>query len=159
MNHRLIKIMAGTAAAAAIALGGVAIGRTGSGSSSAATPGLQQGGFGGGDREGGFQGAPPNGVQGGGPGFGAEVTGTAAAKIRAAIASKYPNSQIERIFQLPDGSYEAHVFPSNGQEVHVHLTKAFVIDGTDSGGGFGGPPAGGSTSPNGSTPPTNTQTS
>jgi hypothetical protein len=160
MNQRLIKIMAGTAAAVAIALGGVAIGRTGSGNSSAATgPGgnFQQGGFR--DREG----APPsgfNGGNGGGPGFGTQVTGSTGSKIEAAIAKKYPNSQIERMFQLPDGSYVVHVFVSGGQELHVHVTKAFAIDGTDDGGGFGGPPQGGSGSgaPGGSTPP-NTQTS
>jgi hypothetical protein len=149
MNQRLIKIMAGTAAAVAIALGGVALGRTGSGSSSAATgPGTQ--------------GAPPSGFNGGGggPGSGTQVTGSTASKIEAAIGRKYPSSQIERMFQLPDGSYIVHVFQSGGQEVHVHVTKDYAIDGTEDGGGFGGPPQGGSGSgaPDGSTPP-NTQTS
>jgi hypothetical protein len=133
MHNRLIKITAGAAAVVAIALGGLAIGRTGSESSASATGG-------------------PPGAQGGrfpgGPGPGAAVTGTTAAKVKQAALAKYPKGQVEQIMQLPDGSYVAHVIDGT-DEVHVLVSKAFEVTGTQQG---GGPPAGGAP-PAGATPP------
>jgi hypothetical protein len=146
MHNRLIKITAGAAAVVAIALGGLAIGRTGSGSSASATGG-------------------PPGAQGGrfpgGPGPGAAVTGTTAAKVKQAALAKYPKGQVEQIMQLPDGSYVAHVIVGT-DEVHVLVSKAFEVTGTQQGGGppaaggaGGAPPAAGAggTPPAGATPP------
>ena len=45
---------------------------------------------------------------------------------------------------LPDGSYEVHVISAGG-EVHVLVSKAFRVTGTEQG-GPGAPPAGGSQS-------------
>jgi hypothetical protein len=141
MNNRLIKITAGAAAVVAIALGGMAIGRTGSGDSAAANgvPGMR----------GGAQGGPPGG------GFGTPVTGTAADKVKAAALAKYSDGKIERIMQRPDGSYEAHVFTGTG-EIHVLVSKDFKVTGTEQG---GGPPQGGGAPPTGTTPPADSQSS
>jgi hypothetical protein len=136
MNNRLIKIMAGAAAVVAIALGGMAIGRTGSGNSASATGGGSRGG----------QGGPPVGFRRGGPGRVSPVTGTAATKVKDAALAKYPGATVERIMQLPDGSYVAHVLTSNG-EVHLAVSKAFKVTGTAQ----GGPPRGG-TPPQGTAP-------
>jgi hypothetical protein len=71
----------------------------------------------------------------GGPGFGADVTGAAAAKAKAAALAKYPGS-VERVTQLPDGSYVVHVLRKSGGEVHVHVSKTFAVLGVEQ--GFGG---------------------
>jgi hypothetical protein len=82
----------------------------------------------------GTQSGPPAGAKGG-AGFGTPVTGTAAAKAKAAATAKYPGT-VERVMQLPDGSYEVHVVTKSG-EVHVKVSKAFAVTGTET-----GPPAG-----------------
>jgi hypothetical protein len=157
MNNRLIKIMAGAAAVVAIALGGMAIGRTGSGSSASATG---NGGFPG--ARGGAQGAPGQGFRGGGPGGGTAVTGTAASKVKAAALAKYPGATIEQVLQLPDGSYVAHVFTTSG-EVHLLVSKAFKVTGTAQRGGppgaQGAPPQGAAPQGGTTTAPSNSQTS
>jgi hypothetical protein len=155
MNNRLIKITAAAAAVVAIALGGIAIGRTGSGSSAAATGG-------------GAQGGPPNGIQGGRPGGGnfTAVTGTAATKVKDAALAKYPGATIEQIVQLQDGSYMAHVMASSG-EVHLLVSKDFKVTGTaqgrpgQGGGGMppGGAPQGGAAPQGGTTAPSSSQSS
>jgi hypothetical protein len=141
MNNRLIKITAGAAAAVAIAFGGMAIAHTGSGSSAAATgggPGMRGG-----------TGGPPNGFPGGGrPGGGAAVTGTAADKVKAAVLAKYSGATIERIIQLPDGSYAAHSVTGNSDTI-VLVSKSFVVTGTAQPG-----PRPGAMPPSGGTPPT-----
>jgi hypothetical protein len=83
----------------------------------------------------GTQSGPPAGANGG-AGFGTPVTGTAAAKAKAAATAKYPGT-VERVMQLPDGSYEVHVLTKSG-EVHVKVSKTFTVTGTQQ----GGPPAG-----------------
>jgi hypothetical protein len=82
----------------------------------------------------GTQSGPPAGANGGG--FGTPVTGTAAAKTKAAATAKYPGT-VERVMQLPDGSYEVHVVTTSGGEVHVKVSKTFTVTGTET-----GPPAG-----------------
>jgi hypothetical protein len=81
---------------------------------------------------------PPGGANGAGPqgGFGTPVTGATADKAKAAALAKYPGTA-ERVVQLPDGSYEVHVITKSGGEVHVKVSKAFQVTGTDT-----GPPAG-----------------
>jgi hypothetical protein len=90
---------------------------------------------------------PPDGQrpQGGQvrPGFGTPVTGTAAAKVKAAVLARHPGT-VERIIKLPDGSYVAHVFTSGG-ELHVAVSKTFEVTGAQQGGPGAGrtPPQGG----------------
>ncbi len=76
---------------------------------------------------------------GGGPGggFGTPATGAAADKAKAAALAKYPGT-VERVVKLSDGSYVVHVMRSSGGEVHVKVSKAFAVTGTEQ-----GPPAGG----------------
>jgi hypothetical protein len=80
------------------------------------------------------------------PGMGTTVRGAAADKAKAAATAKYPGT-VERVMQLPDGSYEVHVITKSGGEVHVKVSKAFQVTGTHA-----GPPAG-ATPPAGSAPP------
>jgi hypothetical protein len=61
----------------------------------------------------------------------------AADKAKAAALAKYPGT-VERVMQLPDGSYIVHVLRSSGGEVHVKVSKAFAVTGLEQ-----GPPAGG----------------
>jgi hypothetical protein len=90
------------------------------------------------------QGGPGAGGRGTPPGLGKPATGAAAAKTKAAALAKYPGT-VERVMQLSDGSYVVHVLRSSGGEVHVKVSKGFVVTGTESGtpgGGAAGPPAG-----------------
>ena len=138
-NKNLPKIAAASGAAAVLAAGAWLLGTSGSSASTTAStqgpPGMTQG-------------QPPS--QGGGqvpPGFGDAVTGDTADKVSVAATAKYPG-EVERIMQLPDGSYVAHVITSSG-EVHVAVSSDFKVTGTEQ----GGPPTGG-TPPSGSaTPP------
>jgi hypothetical protein len=78
------------------------------------------------------------------PDMGTPVTGATLTRLRAAVTAKYPGS-VERAMQLSDGSYVVHVIQSNGDgELHVIVSKAFAVTGTEQ----GGPPAG-STAPSG----------
>ena len=129
-TQSIVKAAAGIAALAAIAFGASAIASNGKSSSASvagaagAPPGMAQRG-----------GAPPQGA-GGPPGFGTPVTGATAAKVKAAALARYPGT-IERIAQLPNGGYVAHVFRSSG-EVHVLVSKQFQVTGV-----LSGPPGGG----------------
>jgi hypothetical protein len=76
----------------------------------------------------GARGTPPAGL-------GRPVTGAAAAKAEAAALAKYAGT-VERVVQLPDGSYEVHVVPKSGGEIHVRVSEAFEVTGTET-----GPPA------------------
>jgi hypothetical protein len=82
----------------------------------------------------------PKGGPGMAPGFGKDVTGAQADKAKAAALAKYPGT-VERVVQLPDGSYEVHVVRSSG-ELHVKVSKDFKVTGSAQGGpghpgGFG----------------------
>jgi hypothetical protein len=79
----------------------------------------------------------PSGPPAGGPGFGTPVTGTAAAKAKAAALAKYPGT-VEQVMGTPDGNYVVHVIQSGNTEVHVLVSKQFQVTGT-----FAGPPRGG----------------
>lgn len=158
---------AAVAIAASAALGGIVAGCGSSGSSSTTARPLQnsaqvtpQAGVAGGGSApqagvaaNGAQGAP----QGTPPGMGTVATGAAAAKAKAAALAKHAGT-VERVLKLPDGSYEVHVTTKTG-EVHVLVSKAFAVTGTQQGGppagmapgnGTGTPPA----APNGAAPGT-----
>jgi hypothetical protein len=119
MSKKLINTGAAAAAAAVLAIGAYLLGSSQSDSTaSTANAGnlpAQQGG----------QGRPGFGPRGG---MGAEVTGDAAAKVEKAVAAKY-DGDIERIQQLPDGSYLAHVMTNDG-EVYVTVSKSFEVTGS-----------------------------
>jgi hypothetical protein len=126
----VLKIIAAVAAVAVLAFGANAIADHGS-SSSAATgsrPAL------------GGQGAPPQGAPQGGPGMFSPVTGATLTKLKAVATANYPGT-VEHAMKLPDGSYEVHVIQSNGQEVHVLVSKDFKVTGTERGGFHGAPPS------------------
>jgi len=133
-----MKLVAAGAAVAVLAFGATAIAKHSSSPSSSSSSGspAQPGGSG--------QAAPPNGQavpqdgRGGPPGMFSPVSGATLAKLKSVATAKYPGT-VERALRLPDGSYEVHVIRSGGQEVHVHVSKAFKVTGTEQ----GGPPAGG----------------
>jgi hypothetical protein len=53
---------------------------------------------------------------------------------------------VERVVQLPDGSYAVHVITKSGGEVHVKVSKASSVIGTEAGPpGGAAPPAGAGT--------------
>jgi hypothetical protein len=81
------------------------------------------------------QAGPPRGG-GGRPFGGPPVVGPAAAKVKAAALAKYPGT-IQIIQQRPDGTYVAHVIRADKTEVHVLVSKAFKVTGTQT-----GPPGG-----------------
>jgi hypothetical protein len=119
MTKKLITTGAAAAAAAVLAIGGylVGTGQSDSAATSANTtnPAAQEGG----------QGRPGFGPR---AGFGTEVTGDAAQKVQQAVAAEYDGG-IERVQQLSDGSYLAHVITSDG-EIYVSVSKSFEITGT-----------------------------
>jgi hypothetical protein len=69
------------------------------------------------------------------------LTGTTAAKVRAAALAKYPGATIQRVETDSDGVYEAHIVTKAGQQLIVQVGKDFAVTGTDS--GPSGRPAGG----------------
>jgi len=120
LRHRR-KTLAG--AMAAIAVGGLLAGCGASSSTpstASATPAA----------------ATSSSSQGVPPGMEKTVTGAAAAKAKAAATAKYAGT-VERVMQLPDGSYEVHVTTTSGGEVHVKVSKTFTVTGTET-----APPAG-----------------
>jgi hypothetical protein len=66
------------------------------------------------------------------------LTGTTAAKVRAAALAKYPDATIQRVETDSDGVYEAHIVTSGGQELIVQVGMDFAVTGTDTMGGPGG---------------------
>jgi hypothetical protein len=62
------------------------------------------------------------------------LTGTTAAKVRAAALAKYPGATILRIETDSDGVYEAHLTTSGGERVTVEVDKAFAVTGVEAGG-------------------------
>jgi predicted nucleic acid-binding Zn-ribbon protein len=65
------------------------------------------------------------------------LTGTTAAKVKAAALAKYPNATIQRVETDSDGVYEAHIVTSAGDQVIVQVGKDFAVTGTQTGGGHG----------------------
>ena len=87
-------------------------------------------------------------TSGGGHAGETPLSGTTAAKVKAAALAKYPGATIERLETDSDGGvYEAHIKTKAGDEVIVQVGKAFTVTGTQSGHGRGdhdgdGPAAG-----------------
>jgi hypothetical protein len=128
ITRRVRKALAGATAALAI---GAVIAGCGSSSTTTATPAAATS-------------SAASSTQGARPAMGKPVTGAAADKAKAAALAKYPGT-VERVVQLSDGSYVVHVMRSSGGEVHVTVSKAFVVTGTEQGPPAGGaPPAAGS---------------
>ena len=65
------------------------------------------------------------------------LTGTTAAKVRAAALAKYPGATIERVESDSEGVYEAHLITKAGDFLTVQVDKSFAVTGTQSGGGRG----------------------
>ncbi len=74
-----------------------------------------------------------------------QVTGDAAAKIKAAVLAKVPGATIDRVEQGPDG-YHAHITKSDGTQATARVNAQFAVTSVDAGGpgGPGGPGRGGS---------------
>jgi hypothetical protein len=127
------KYAAAGVAAVALAFGAYAVGNSNSGNSSNGTANAAQSGQ-----------FPRNGQPR--AGFGTPVTGTEAAKVKAAALAKY-NGTVGRIIKLPNGSYVAQVTTSSG-ELRVAVSKDFQVTGARQGGpGPGGPMNGGQSVP------------
>ena len=93
-----------------------------------AVTGTQTGGGPGGDHGG------PRGPGGpGGHGDETPLTGTTAAKVKAAALAKYPGATVDRVETDFDGVYEAHVTTGAGVHVTVHVDKSFTVTGTKNG--------------------------
>jgi hypothetical protein len=63
------------------------------------------------------------------------LTGSTAAKVKAAVLAKYPAAKFIRVETDSDGVYEAHITKADGTETIVQLNKSFAITGEDRGGG------------------------
>jgi hypothetical protein len=119
VKKNVAKGVASAVAIAALAAGGLAVssGSNNGSASTAATTGTP---------------VPAHGGAGqGGPMMGTPVTGAAATKATAAALAKYPGT---------GGSYVVHVFKNDGTEVHVLVSAAFAVTGTETGGPPGGAP-------------------
>jgi len=70
------------------------------------------------------------------------LTGTAAAKARAAALAAVPGATVIRVeTDSGDAAYEAHMQKADGSYVTVEMDSSFHVTGTESGFG-GGPPPG-----------------
>ena len=67
------------------------------------------------------------------------LTGTTAAKVKAAALAKYPGATVQRIETDSDGVYEAHLLKADGTPVTVEVNAAFAVTGDEA---MGAPPAG-----------------
>jgi ABC-type glycerol-3-phosphate transport system substrate-binding protein len=65
------------------------------------------------------------------------LTGTTAAKVKAAALAKYPGATVNRVETDSDGVYEAHITTKAGDDVTVQVDKAFTVTGTQTGHGHG----------------------
>ena len=65
------------------------------------------------------------------------LTGTTAAKVKAAALAKYPGATIERIESDSDGVYEAHLTTADGTRATVQVGKDFAVTGDEAGHGGG----------------------
>ena len=70
-----------------------------------------------------------------------EVTGDAAAKIKAAVLAKVPGATIDRVEQDAQG-YHAHITKSDGTRATARVNAQFEVTSVDAGGGGRGGPAG-----------------
>jgi hypothetical protein len=63
------------------------------------------------------------------------LTGSTAAKVKAAVLAKYPAAKFIRVETDSDGVYEAHITKADGTETIVQLNKTFTVTGEDQRGG------------------------
>jgi hypothetical protein len=68
------------------------------------------------------------------------LTGTTLAKVKAAVAAKYPGATFDRVTTDSDGVYEADITTKAGAKATVEVNAAFAVTGleTRSAGGHGG---------------------
>jgi hypothetical protein len=65
------------------------------------------------------------------------LTGSTAAKVRAAVLAKYPGATFVRVETDSDGVYEAHITKADGIQVAVEVDKSFAVTGEEQGGHHG----------------------
>ena len=65
------------------------------------------------------------------------LTGSTAAKVRAAVLAKYPGATFVRVETDSDGVYEAHITKADGTQVAVEVDKSFAVTGVELGGHHG----------------------
>ena len=142
-TNQPLKYVAAGLAAAVVAIGGYAVGTSGSDSDSSGTASAQAPGM-----PASADGQAP-GMGQAPPGMGTAATGASADKAKAAALAKYDGT-VERVMKLGDGSYVVHVLTSSGEQ-HVAVTKDFKVTGAQQGGPGGGGPGG--APPAGAAPP------
>jgi len=62
------------------------------------------------------------------------LTGSTAAKVKAAVLAKYPGATFVRVETDSDGVYEAHITKADGTEVAIEVDKSFAVTGEEQGG-------------------------
>ena len=62
------------------------------------------------------------------------LTGSTAAKVKAAVLAKYPGATFVRVETDSDGVYEAHITKADGTQVAVEVDKSFAVTGEEQGG-------------------------
>jgi hypothetical protein len=62
------------------------------------------------------------------------LTGSTAAKVKAAVLAKYPGATIVRVETDSDGVYEAHITKADGTQVAIEVDKSFAVTGEEQGG-------------------------
>jgi hypothetical protein len=144
-NNPVSRYLAIGAAAVVLTFGAYLIGRSNTGSASVGTNASAAAGAG----------APRTGQAP--PGFGTAVSSDTAKKVAAAATAKYPGT-VERVMQLQDGSYVAHVITTSGER-HVLVSKAFKVTGSQQGGPGGGGAPGAGVAPNSTPQPSAPSTS
>lgn len=128
-SRRLTKVVAGGAAAIAVATGGYAIANSGSTSTAANAATV-------GNVIPFHRGQPSPATQVGqvpanfSPGTGKIITGTAANKAKAAALAAYPGGTVNRVVRLSDGEYNVHVIGVNWPH-HVFVNQSFKVVGAE----------------------------
>jgi hypothetical protein len=128
-SRKLTKVVAGGAAAIAVATGGYAIANSGSTSTAANAATV-------GNVIPFHRGQPSPATQVGqvpanfSPGTGKIITGTAANKAKAAALAAYPGGTVNRVVLLSDGEYNVHVIGVNWPH-HVFVNQSFKVVGAE----------------------------
>jgi hypothetical protein len=131
-SRNLIKFVAAGAATVALAIGGVAIVNSSTGSSASSTASAAvsgkvipfQRGVPGSSKKVGQ--VPANWTAG----SGTLVTGEAANKAKAAAEAAYPGGKVNRVVLLSNGEYNVHVIGVNWPH-HVFVSKTFTAVGAE----------------------------
>jgi hypothetical protein len=161
MTTSLKRRLAAAGATIALVAGGVGVASATSGSGSGTTGASASGATPSGSVPGG--GAIPSGARGA-AGRPQRLTGTTAAKVKAAALATVPNATFMSAMKDPSGGYHALLRKSDGTVVGVAVSTSFKATGTEAlpaaprGGGTGGgiPPSGGTPPSSGSGAPSGT---